>query len=139
MSRIASLIAVADDTERDLISLPKWGVTIEVRGLDGNLRSEFQEKLSETRDDEGNAPISAVEKTLLVQSCFDPEDGEPCFSESDIEMLWTKSGAYISKLVNTAMKVSGLRKEDEDELGKSSSGSATAIPSDASTSTSPSN
>jgi hypothetical protein len=132
MSRIAALIAsVTDDLETEIVELPKWGVTIQVRGLDGVHRSEFQARIAAAREEsDENDPttISAVEKALLVESCFDPEDGSQCFDESDVEMLWTKNGAYIGKLVTAAMKVSGLSQDVENAMGKTSSDSSPTLP-----------
>jgi hypothetical protein len=142
MSRISDLIAPSTDLEVEQVNLPKWGVVIEVRGLDGVKRSEFQQAMSRASESDDPTDSTAIEKALLVLSCFDPEADPPTpvFTEADVDMLWTKSGAYIGRLVQAALTVSGLTKASQEAMGKPLSASGTATtPSVDSTSTSPSN
>lgn len=134
MSRISSLVAQADDLHTEPVSCPEWGVTINVRSMDGNGRSAFMQRLADAR--ENGEAVASIETDLLVACCFDPEDDSQCFVADDIPMLLTKSGAVIGRLSAVAMRQSGLDAKAEERLGKDSSAS-TATSNDGSTSISP--
>jgi hypothetical protein len=129
MSRIAQLAAAANDIETETVPLPKWGCTVEVRGMDGNRRSQYLARLIKAREEEDTEALGQLEAELVVACTFDPEDGSQAFTEGDIAMLMGKSGFYIGALAMKAQRMSGLDLQAEERLGK---GSLTSVPTDVS-------
>lgn len=138
MSRIASLVAVADDIAVEPVEVSEWGVTINVKSMTGSERAHYMGRFSKAREeaeegDEISEAMGRLEAELIVACAFDPEDNTKVFDPSDIDMLFTKSGAAIGRLSAAAMRVSGLTQASSDTLGKDSGSTPSAV----STSTSP--
>ena len=121
-------IASAEDIDVETIEVPRWGVTLEVRGMTGKSRSVFTELFA---SEDGTIDYEAMYPSLLIATCFDPETKEQVFTQDDAAMLNSKSGKALEDLAQVAMRLSGLGKQAENDLGKSSSKKA---PSAASTS-----
>lgn len=118
-------IRSAKDIEHQLIDVPEWDVTIEIRSMTVRQRAAF---LAANQDNSEDGPkrIEAVYGQILVTCCIDPETGDPVFDEDDLAWLMTeKSGSVIDKLVTQCLEASGLKEKAVDEAGKSSSGSPT--------------
>ena len=64
---------------------------------------------------------------------MDPETGEPIFGPADRAAINTKSGGVLERIAREGMRLSGLTKDEQVQLGKDSSEA-----SDGSTSDSPS-
>lgn len=144
MSKISEAVAAANDIVKDCVEIPSWGVTIEVRGMNGLARAHYFQRITEAREENDPAVLARIEAEILVQSLYDPEDGSLAFADSDIDMLLTKDGGVIGMLSKKALVASGLDADAESRLGKSSSASSSTAttskdetPSDASTSSSP--
>lgn len=121
MSRIAQLASVANDIESEKVPLPKWNCTVEVRGMDGNERSQYLARLIKAREEEDTEALGQLEAELVVACTWDPEDNSKAFVEGDIPMLMTKSGFYLGALAMKAQRLSGLDLQAEERLGKDSS------------------
>lgn len=125
MSRITDLASKANDIKTVLEPIPEWTppgdplVHIGIRSMTGTQRSQYVQELIE-RDNEGG-DRTETEYKIMVLCCFDPEDGLPCFTEADIPMLKTKSGAVLSRLSMQAVIINNLDNKADERLGKDSS------------------
>lgn len=115
---IRSKTAEASDIISETVEVPEWGVTLEVRTIAANVRAKF---VSQMYDEKGQLDFDKLYPSLLIASCFDPENGEPAYLPEDETMLGTKSGAVVERIALVAMKLAGLTKEAESEMGKDSS------------------
>lgn len=138
MSRISDLVSAANDLEFEDVPVTLWGVTIRIKSMDAGHRGLYLERLIKAREEEDDVLLSQIQADLVIECCFDPEDGSKCFSDADAAMLLTKHGGVVGMLSTKASKLSGLDKDAEERLGKGSLVS-TATPSVDSTLTSPSN
>lgn len=120
---IRDKIRDADDIEKDLVTVPEWGVDVEVRSLTGTARADF---LASYASGDGEVNWHNLYPEVLIAHCFDPETGERLFEESDRTWIMSKSGAAIDRVATAAMNISGLGAKAVDDLGKSSSGSETS-------------
>jgi hypothetical protein len=147
MSRLSLLIGDKPDITDEGVYVPLWGVTINIRSMDGNGRAAYLQRLVKAREEEDDEAIGQIECEILVQCAYDPEDGTQAFSDADIPMLMSKHGGVIGMLARKAVIASGLDNDAEERLGKPSSASPTPAaeavaetdptPSDVSTSPSP--
>ena len=132
MANLRERILNTHDVESELLPIPEWNETVEVRGLDGDGRATlYQQALNQetkTLDFAKAFPILALACT------FDPDSGERVFQDEDLPQLKRKNGKALERIVQKAMELSGLTEGAVDEAGKSSS---TPAPSEGSTSTSP--
>ncbi|CAB4156183.1 hypothetical protein UFOVP665_47 [uncultured Caudovirales phage] len=121
---IKAKIRSAQDLDREVIAVPEWDVSIEVRSMTVRQRASFVAASQDTSDN--GDKIENVYGQILVTCCLDPEDGSPVFNEDDLSWLMTeKSGAVIDRLVTSCLEVSGLKEKAIDEAGKSYSASPT--------------
>lgn len=108
----------ADDIDRELVEVPEWGVTVEVRAMSTGDRARAMQHWT---DEEGKVDVGAFYPNLLVASVFDPETGETVFDPDDVEKLNAKSAAVIERLAQVAVRLSGMNPEAVDEAGEGSS------------------
>jgi len=110
-------IALADDIDSEMVDVEAWDVTVQVRGMTGQARAVFMATFA---TDDGGMDYEAMYPSLLISTVFDPETGQPAFTAADAGMLNSKSGSTLEKLAQVAMRLSGLGRQVENELGKSS-------------------
>lgn len=129
---LAAKIRAAQDVVSEPVYIPLWDVTVNVKGMDGNGRAAYLQRIIAAREDEDEHSLTEIEMEVLIQCVIDPETGLPAFSESDVSWLMDKNGGIIGMLSSKALKASGLDRDAETRLGKPSSESAPATPSAAS-------
>ena len=120
-------ILSADDITSELVEVPAWGVTIEVRSMDGRSRTRL---IKSAADAEGNVDVERLYPEVVILCSHDPVTGERIFDENDREALLAKSAGALEIVAQAALRVSGMTPDALDEAGKGS----TSIPSDGSSS-----
>lgn len=110
-------ILQADDIGRELVEVPQWGVTVEVRTMSAGKRSRM---LQTCALPDGTIDLDRLYPMLIVATVFDPEDGERVFTEEDMPALQEKSASSIEFVAQKAMEMSGMAAKAVDEEGKSS-------------------
>jgi len=102
----------SDDIKTAIVDVPEWGDggQVKVRALNAGERDEFE--------------LKHVEKTLtdyrayLASKAIINEEGKQIFSPNDIKALREKSSSPLSRIYNKITELSGLSKEDIDDLEK---------------------
>lgn len=118
MSRIADLVRSSSDIASETVEITRWGVTVEVRGMNGLDRSLWIQKLTEALESEDPHALAQLDAELVVASVYDPENGEKAFVDSDVPMLLEKAGDIIGVLSAKSQRMSGLDGKAEERLGK---------------------
>ena len=130
MSSIREQVQAADDGSADLYEVPEWGVVVEIRSMTARSRAHFVAEMASEDGTVGgvNDPdrIIGMWWHVIGQTCFDPDSGEPAFSEGDDEWLFEKNARVVNDLANACMAASGLTEEAAGEAGKDSSASPTS-------------
>lgn len=120
MSDIRKLILDAPDIETKDVHVPEWNTTVHVRGLTSMERDAFEvEGLTEAGPDFKNL------RARLCARCIVDDQGQRVFGDEDMVLLGNKSAAALDRIHAVARRLSGISKEDMDELGKGSSGATT--------------
>lgn len=109
-------IMAVQDIPSQMVDVPEWGVTIEVRGMTGGDRANILERAVDANT--GLVDFRVMYPEIIIASCFDPETGERVFSDSDRDSILTKSATVLDRLAQVGMSVGGLTKEVQDDLGK---------------------
>jgi hypothetical protein len=123
MSRISELARGADDITSRIVTVPEWGVDIEVRSMDGHKRATYLQNLSEARDNEEGLDREALTRTeleLIIACSYDPDDHTQAFTDTDASWLLDKSGRVIQRLAAASLEMSGLAADSEEKVGKDS-------------------
>jgi len=114
---IRDRIIAVDDTQKEIVKIEEWGVEVEIRGMSGASRASISQDAAENN---GNINFMKMMPELVVQCCFDPETGEQVFEASDKDLVMSKSGAVLDRIVTVAMRLSGFGQNAVDEAGKGS-------------------
>jgi hypothetical protein len=116
-------ILKADDLPTELVSVSEWGGDVLVRGLNGTERDEFEASTITMRGPMGKqqaVPDTANIRAKLVARCIIEDDGTPMFTQNDVHELGKKSSAALDRVFEVASRLSGISKDDLEELGKDS-------------------
>lgn len=118
---LRSRILSADDITSEMVEVPQWGVTVEVRSMDARSRILMTQDVS---GDDG-VSMERLYPDMVIQTAHDPATGERIFSADDRDALLAKSSAALDILATAAMRVSGMTPTSVDESGKDSSSTGT--------------
>lgn len=112
-------IMKADDRPVEEVECPEWGGTVLVRAMTGEERDAWETAVMQaSRDPSGKATANATSKVIV--KCMVDEDGNRLFKDSDAGALGKKNAAAINRVWGVAARLSGLRNEDVEALGKTS-------------------
>jgi len=114
---IREQILNADDIETELVEVPAWGVTVEVRSMDGRSRTRL---LKSAADNDGVIDMERMYPEMVILCSFDPETGERIFTADDVDALLSKAAGPLELIATTAMRVSGMTGDAVDVAGKDS-------------------
>jgi hypothetical protein len=131
LTRDAILAATALKTEEVDVSDTVWGGVVLVRELRGRERDEWEASLAVQRGKQMVPDVANMRAKLVARSVVG-EDGEPLFSQQDVNALGELSAAALDRVFEVAARLSGLEEKDLEEMqgnsgaapgGGSSSGS----------------
>jgi hypothetical protein len=114
-----AILKSAGSLRTEEVPVPEWGGTVLVRELTGRGRDEWEASLTAMRGDR-IVPDTANLRAKLVARCAVGEDGEPLFSLQDVNALGELSAAALNRVSDAASRLSGLKEEDLEEMGKAS-------------------
>jgi len=106
-------ILSANDLTSEMVEIPEWDVTVEVRGMSAADRTSLMDAAAEG----GSVNTSLLFPSLVIACTFDPETGERVFGEEDRPALGEKNGLAIERVVQVAMRLSGMSVEARDASG----------------------
>lgn len=109
------MILKADDMAYKDVEVPEWGGTIRIRRLSGAERDRFESTVF--RNEKNNIDWANMRARLVALSAVNGEN-KRLFSFQDADKLGKKSAKVLDRLFSEAQKLSGLRKEDVDDLRK---------------------
>lgn len=109
-------ILAADDIQSEMVEVSEWDCTVEVRGMNGADRSRILELAAAS--DDGRIAIGSMYVETVINSCYDPESGERIFTDSDRDLLMTKSASAIDRLAQVGMRLSAMSSEAQDDAKK---------------------
>jgi hypothetical protein len=109
----------ASDIEIKKVDVPEWGGFVYVKGMTGKERDIFESMVLEKKGSNPKVNLENIRTKLAVMSICD-KDGTKIFNDKEINELGDKSGKALDRVFNIASKLSGLSKEDVDELAKNS-------------------
>lgn len=118
----AEILALQDLVHED-VSVPEWGAVVRIRALTGLERDRYEESLTIVRQQgkkQTREAHMANARAKLVALCAINEDGTPLFERAQVDALGAKSAAALDRLFDAALRLSGLKEAEVEELGKNS-------------------
>jgi hypothetical protein len=114
----ADQILGADDLDYEDVPVPEWGGTVRVRELPGTERDKFEAQFVGGKD---GASIRAEGlegfRARLASAAIVDGDGKPLFrSAAETKRLGEKSATALQRVVDVAMRLSGLTGQDVEDL-----------------------
>ena len=121
-------ILAADDIVTEQVHVPQWGGTVLVRGMTGDERNAYEKQLLYERPAGNRSARRAGQTTTevrreeirnrLIMWCCVDQDGNRIFSEDDLSKINTKSAAAIERVIEVAMRLSGLDDDDIEDMAE---------------------
>ena len=112
---IRDQILAAEDIPSEKVTVPEWGVTVDVRGMTGAERTRIMDKATQNA---GDVNLQFVYPEIVIATAFDPESGEQVFKPSDRDALLAKSATALDRIAAVGMRLSGFTAESADDMGK---------------------
>ena len=112
-------IFAVPDIQTEAVFVPAWNGTVNVKGMSAAERDAFE---ASTTIQKGNS-IELNRKNFrakLVALTVVDDDGNRIFADTDIKALGEKSAQALDLLFAAASRLSGISKQDEDDLVKNS-------------------
>lgn len=106
-------ILAAEDIQSEMVEVPEWGCTIEVRGMNGADRSRILEAAAASED--GKIGIGSMYVETVIASAYDPDTGERVFSQADRDVLMSKSASAIDRIATVGMRLSAMDAKAADD------------------------
>lgn len=113
----ADAILGSDDLSYEDVPVPEWGGTVRVRELPGTERDKFEAQF--VGKDGASLRAEGLEgfRARLAAAALVDGDGKPLFrSAAETKRLGEKSAAALQRVVDVAMRLSGLTAADVEEL-----------------------
>lgn len=109
------------DIKEEVVNIKEWDGSIRVRSLTGKERDNLESYMLRNRagDDEA-VNMENLRARMAIAACVN-EQGAPVFEEGDVEWLGDKNARALNRIFTVAMKLSGMSKEDVDDMTKNSS------------------
>ena len=105
----------ADDLPTKDMDIPEWGGTLTIRTLTGAERDQFESAFV----NQDKIDIRGM-KARLIQLTVMNGDGQPMFTKADLQKINSKSASVIDRIWDVSRRLSGLTKEDAEELVENS-------------------
>jgi hypothetical protein len=106
-------ILAADDIASEMVEVPEWDLTVEVRGMNGSDRSRILETAASSVD--GRIGIGTMYVETVIASTYDPETGLRVFTDDDRDALMAKSASAIDRLATVGMRLSAMDSKAADD------------------------
>ena len=109
-------IFAAKDIPSEMVVVPEWDLTIEVRGMSGADRTRIIELAG--LSNAGGLNLQVVYPEIVIATAHDPETGEKVFTTDDRDALMSKSAIAVDRVAMVGMKLSGFTEEAQVTAGK---------------------
>lgn len=103
-------ILAANDATSELVEVPEWGVTVEVRSITAKERALL---LNDAANNQGKVDLSKIYPDMVIAATFDPDTGERVFSEADKDEISGKNGKAVERIADVAGRLSGMNGDAE--------------------------
>ncbi len=108
-------ILKAKDLKTEKVTVPEWGGDVIVQTMTGKQRDDFEQSIVQGK----KLKLSNIRAKLCQISIVD-NSGVLLFNSNDIAILGGKSAAALDRIYDVASRLSGISKDDVEDLEKNS-------------------
>ena len=119
-------ILCANDLQTEDVEVPEWFGSVRVRSLNGRERDAFEASMVRGEGKDRKVDLTNMRARLVGLTVID-EGGQRLFTDDEVDLLGSKSGAALDRVFAVAQKLNGLCGADVEELTKNSSGVPSAV------------
>ena len=105
----------AQDLQTEIVEVPEWEGSVEIKAMTGFERDAFEESLLRGKGKNTTVNMQNIRAKLVAHSIVNG-DGERMFGDADVKALGKKSAAALDRVFAVAQELSGITKEDVEEL-----------------------
>ena len=105
----------AKDLVIEKVEIPEWNGHVNVKSLTGKERDQFEESIFHQKGKKMERNFRNLRAKLVALTTVD-DDGNLIFNQNDVEALGDKNASALDKIFSKAQKLSGLTKEDIEEM-----------------------
>jgi hypothetical protein len=124
VSYTADDVLAVEDISRELVDVPEWGFTFEVRSMTAAERTHIMDLAQKA----GEVDLSLVYPEVVIATTYNPDTGDKVFTSDHRVALMAKNAAALDRLAKAGMRLSGMTEEAADAAGKDSSQTDTDEP-----------
>jgi hypothetical protein len=117
-------IRECDDIKREIMPVPEWKQTMEIRGLTTGERGDVFDRARTDATGEHTDP-RLLFPLVMIAACYVPETNEKLFEDGDIDWLVQKSAGVTARIASAILRLSGLRPEEVEAIKKGSGATPT--------------
>lgn len=117
MSLTRDSILKADDVKRESVPVPEWGGDVLVQSMSGEERDAWEGWCLSQHDAWGSNVGPNIRASLLLR-CLVDDKGLRLFTDDDVLSLGAKNSTAIVRLYDIAARLSGVTKQDQEDLAK---------------------
>jgi hypothetical protein len=110
-------ILKANDLPLEVVEVPEWGGSVCVRGMTGAERSRFEQSVTKIQGKNVTVNLDNVPARIAVMCTVD-EAGERLFTDNDLAELGAKSASALNRIMEVAMRLSGLSNAEIEAIAK---------------------
>lgn len=108
----------AADIAKEKVAVPEWGGEVMVYGLTAGEKDAYEDGMINTSKKSKVTLMGATAR--LCAMCIRDEKGNRIFTDADVAALGKKSSAAMERISKVAQKLSGMGKDDIEEIVKNS-------------------
>lgn len=110
-------ILEVQDIQTEVVDVPEWGGSVKVQGLTGEERDALESSLIRGKGKNASINMQNLRAKLVAASVVNG-NGERVFTDQDAIALGKKSASALDRVFAVAQELSGITKEDIEELEK---------------------
>lgn len=116
----AAAILAVNDVTIEKVETPEWGGHVHVRSMSGTDRDLWEsENLQKNKQKEYDLNFANMRARLCQKTLCSP-DGKLLFTVAQINQLGERNAAALDRCFGVAQRLSGISKQDLDEMKKNS-------------------
>lgn len=108
-------ILAANDMPSEPVTVPEWGVTVQMRTLSAYERDAFSQATVNGK----KMDLSNV-RARFVALCMTDDTGARVFSDTEADALGSKSTRIVERLWKVASRLNGMGEDEAEDLAKNS-------------------
>jgi hypothetical protein len=122
------ILARVTSIPEEAVEVPEWEATVLVRGLTGTERDSMDLAAIQGKGKNREYNLVGLRGRMVARTSRDPETGKRIFRDEDAEALSQGAAAPLERVFEVALRLSGMTKEDVEELTEELKGDPSAQP-----------